>query len=87
MRMDVTDIVKNWLSGSIVNDGFMIKRSGSIGNNNPSASEGSTERLGSFSFFSSNSNYCQINFSYKNLIQILLWLQHKSQYIKITNRR
>jgi len=56
MRMNVTQLVNQWLSGSIVNDGFMIKRSGSIGNNNPSASEGSTERLGSFSFFSSNTH-------------------------------
>ena len=56
MRMNVTLLVNQWLSGSIVNDGFMIKRSGSIGNTDPSASEGSTARLGSFAFFSSNTN-------------------------------
>tara|TARA_Y100001951_G_scaffold64250_1_gene51481 strand:+ start:232 stop:1335 length:1104 start_codon:yes stop_codon:yes gene_type:complete len=56
MRMNVTLLVNQWLSGSIVNDGFMIKRSGSIGNADPSASEGSTARLGSFAFFSSNTN-------------------------------
>ena len=32
IRMNVTDIVNQWLSGSISNDGFMVKRSGSIGN-------------------------------------------------------
>ena len=30
--MNVTDIVNQWLSGSISNDGFIVKRSGSVGN-------------------------------------------------------
>ena len=32
VRMDVSNIVWNWLHGVIPNDGFMVKRSGSIGN-------------------------------------------------------
>jgi len=52
MRMDVTDIVKLQLSGSIANEGFIVKRSGSIGNTSSSLDEGSTERLGHFAFFS-----------------------------------
>ena len=52
MRMDVTDIMTKWISGSIANEGFMIKRSGSIGNTSSSLDEGSTDRLGNFSFFS-----------------------------------
>ena len=32
IRMNVTDIVNQWLSGSISNDGFIVKRSGSVGN-------------------------------------------------------
>ena len=34
LRMDVTDITWKWLKGTIPNEGFMIKRSGSIGNTN-----------------------------------------------------
>ena len=52
MRMDVTDIMKQWLSSSIANEGFIVKRSGSIGNTSSSLDEGSTDRLGNFSFFS-----------------------------------
>ena len=52
MRMDVTDITKLWLSGSIANEGFMVKRSGSVGNTSSSLDEGSTNRLGHFAFFS-----------------------------------
>jgi len=52
MRMDVTDIVKKWLSGSVANEGFMVKRSGSVGNTSSSLDEGSTDRLGHFAFFS-----------------------------------
>ena len=52
MRMDVTDIMKKWLSGSVANEGFMVKRSGSIGNTSSSLDEGSTDRLGNFAFFS-----------------------------------
>ena len=32
MRMDVTDVIWKWLDGTVPNEGFMIKRSGSIGN-------------------------------------------------------
>ena len=52
VRMEVTDIVKSWLSGSLVNEGFMIKRSGSIGNAHTGSDEGDTTRYGHFSFFS-----------------------------------
>jgi hypothetical protein len=52
MRMDVTDITKLWLSGSIANEGFMVKRSGSVGNTSSSLDEGSTDSLGHFAFFS-----------------------------------
>ena len=41
MRMDVTDIIKLQLSGSICNEGFIVKRSGSIGNTSSSLDEGS----------------------------------------------
>jgi len=56
MRMEVTDIVNAWLSGSILNEGFMIKRSGSISNANTGSDEGSTDRFGNFSFFSSDTH-------------------------------
>jgi len=52
MRMDVTDITKKWLSGALPNNGFILKRSGSIGNNNVSLDEGSSTQLGNFKFFS-----------------------------------
>ena len=52
MRMDVTDIVNKWISGSIPNEGFMLKRSGSVGNTSSSLEEGSTDRLGHYAFFS-----------------------------------
>tara|TARA_R110002012_G_scaffold307886_3_gene513697 strand:+ start:2985 stop:4112 length:1128 start_codon:yes stop_codon:yes gene_type:complete len=55
-RMDVTDIVDKWLSGSISNYGFMVKRSGSVGNTNTDTDEGSTDKLGNFSFFSSDTH-------------------------------
>jgi|TARA_B100000287_G_scaffold432731_1_gene492704 hypothetical protein len=48
VRMDVTDIVKGWLSGSRPNDGFMIKRS--------TADESSGEEHGRISFFSMDTN-------------------------------
>ena len=32
MRMDVTPIVNKWLDGTYPNEGFMLKRSGSVGN-------------------------------------------------------
>ena len=46
LRMDVTDIMNKWLSGSIANDGFMIKRQGDVGNLNTSLDEGSTTNFG-----------------------------------------
>mgnify|MGYP001197582278 FL=1 len=54
VRMDVTGIVKNWIySGSnYSNEGFMLKRSGSMGNDNSNVEEGNTTRYGHFSFFS-----------------------------------
>ena len=56
MRMEVTDIVNKWLSGTVNNEGFMVKRSGSIGNTNSNVDEGSTTQLGNFSFFSSDTH-------------------------------
>ena len=57
LRMDVTGIINNWIySGSnYPNEGFMLKRSGSIGNSG-SAEEANTTRYGHFSFFSSNTH-------------------------------
>ena len=52
VRMNVTDIVWKWLGGKISNEGFMIKRSGSIGNTNSNVEEGNTTNYGHFSFFS-----------------------------------
>jgi len=54
MRMEVTDIVNHWIKSSSAypNEGFIVKRSGSIGNLNASASEGNSTRLGHFKFFS-----------------------------------
>ncbi len=58
MRMDVTHVVSNWIysASAYPNEGFIVKRSGSIGNLNASASEGSKNRLGHFSFFSRDTN-------------------------------
>ena len=56
VRMEVTDIVKSWLSGSLINEGFMIKRSGSIGNVHTGSDEGNTTRYGNFSFFSTDTH-------------------------------
>ena len=52
LRMDVTDIVWKWLHGTVPNEGFMIKRSGSVGNSDSNAEEGNSTRYGHFSFFS-----------------------------------
>ncbi len=52
LRMDVTDIVWKWLHGTVPNEGFMLKRSGSIGNTDSNVEEGNTTRYGHFSFFS-----------------------------------
>ncbi len=48
MRMDVTDIVKNWVAGNATNNGFIIKRS--------STDELSGDVLGSLKFFSRESH-------------------------------
>ena len=51
VRMDVTDLTWKWLGGTITNEGFMVKRSGSLGNSNSNVEEGNTTRYGHFSFF------------------------------------
>jgi len=56
IRMNVTDIVNQWLSGSISNEGFMVKRSGSIGNLDSNVEEGNTKRFGDLAFFSSDTH-------------------------------
>lgn len=56
IRMDVTPIVNSWLDGTYTNEGFIVKRSGSFGNGDTNTDEGSTERLGNFSFFSRQTN-------------------------------
>jgi len=56
MRMEVTDIVQKWMGGTLVNEGLMVKRSGSVGNTDSGSDEGSTVRLGNFSFFSSDTH-------------------------------
>ena len=56
LRMDVTDIVWRWLHSTVPNEGFMLKRSGSIGNTDSNVDEGNTTRLGQFSFFSRETN-------------------------------
>ena len=52
MRMDVTPIVNNWLNGTHPNEGFIVKRSGSEGNDDSLTDEASQDRLGIFKFFS-----------------------------------
>ncbi len=52
MRMDVTNIVNSWLDGSNTNYGFIVKRSGSLGNSDLNTDEGSSDALGTFKFFS-----------------------------------
>ena len=56
LRMDVTDIAWKWLHSTVPNEGFMLKRSGSIGNTDSNLEEGNTTRYGHFSFFSSNTH-------------------------------
>jgi len=56
MRMNVTPIVNKWLDRTYPNEGFMLKRSGSVGNSDVNVDEGSKDRLGSFSFFSRETN-------------------------------
>jgi hypothetical protein len=54
VRMDVTGIINNWISSgsSYPNEGFMLKRSGSVGNSDTTLAEGNTTKLGHFRFFS-----------------------------------
>ena len=56
MRMEVTSIVNAWLSSSVDNDGFIIKRQGNVGNSDTTQKEGNTDLLGNFSFFSSDTH-------------------------------
>ncbi len=59
MRMDVTPIVNSWLDETYPNEGFMIKRSGSLEVQNiksGSGDEGNSDALGSFIFFSRQTN-------------------------------
>ena len=58
IRMDVTDIVNKWVSGSITNNGFIVKRSGSLGlvTTGSNDDEGNTKRFGNLSFFSSDTH-------------------------------
>ncbi len=56
IRMDVTDIVNNWIDNVIPNNGFIVKRSGSLGTIQTTDDEGSTDRLGNLSFFSSDTH-------------------------------
>jgi hypothetical protein len=52
VRMNVTDIMWKWIHGTVPNEGFMLKRSGSIGNASSLVEEGNTTHYGHFSFFS-----------------------------------
>ncbi len=56
IRMNVTDIVNRWLESSISNDGFIVKRSGSVANSDSNADEGNTTRFGTLSFFSTDTH-------------------------------
>jgi hypothetical protein len=51
LRMDVTDIVWKWLHSTVPNEGFMLKRSGSIGNQDANVEEGNNTKYGHFVFF------------------------------------
>lgn len=52
MRMDVTDVMWRWIHNTVPNEGFMIKRSGSVGNADDNVEEGNTTKYGHFAFFS-----------------------------------
>ena len=56
VRMNVTDIVDKFIKGTVPNNGFIVKRSGSVGNTSSSLDEGSTDRFGNLSFFSSDTH-------------------------------
>ena len=52
MRMNVTELVDKWLTSTVPNEGFILKRSGNIGNTDSTLDEGSNTKFGNFSFFS-----------------------------------
>ena len=54
--MDVTNIIGTWLSETRSNLGFIIKRSGSVTNDNIETDEGSSDSLGQLKFFSRDTN-------------------------------
>ena len=59
MRMDVTPVVNKWLDETYPNEGFMLKRSGSVGLEGVetgSGAEGDNTVLGNFIFFSRETN-------------------------------
>ena len=56
MRMNVTPVVNGWMKKTYPNEGFIIKRSGSVGNLDVNFSEGNDDVLGNFAFFSRNTN-------------------------------
>ena len=58
MRMDVSEPVKVWIySGSdYSNEGFIIKRSGSVGNDDSNCPEADSSEYGQFKFFSRDTN-------------------------------
>lgn len=56
VRMDVTNIIGTWLGGTRTNYGFIIKRSGSVGNDDIETDEGSSDSLGHLKFFSRDTN-------------------------------
>jgi len=52
LRMDVSDIVNRWLNNTVPNEGFMLKRSGSYGNEDSKTEEKNGTNYGNFKFFS-----------------------------------
>jgi len=63
MRMDVTPIVNKWLDETYTNEGFIVRRSGSIKVTDNgvtvksgSGDEGNSDHLGNFKFFSRQTN-------------------------------
>ena len=74
VRMDVTDIVKGWLSGSRPNDGFMIKRA--------DADESSNEEHGRISFFSKDTNTI-----FPPKLESHGMTQVSNQFIRVRSRR
>ena len=48
--------MNQWLSGSISNDGFIVKEKWYVGNLDSDTDEGNTKRFGNLSFFSSDTH-------------------------------